>query len=127
MSAPGVRRLQTTASPGGAGSSRRNGGEKRLCTSGQAPYSDSDAVRARVSRRVLVGAGASRHAIGRSRVRRRAASRARIARRGGHAVAGDLETESVYQRVFLSGQEPVLIAVEPARQPAVVAAIRRVV
>jgi len=52
--------------------------------------------------------------------------RARINERGGDAVAGRLDAEGVYRRVFRTGHEPVLVAVERARQAAVVAAIRRV-
>src|SRR5262245_6415083 len=52
--------------------------------------------------------------------------RARILERGGEALAGRLDSESVYRRAFRTGNEPVLLAIERARQPAVVAAIRRV-
>ena len=52
-------------------------------------------------------------------------TRSRIARRGGAVVAGNLEREDVYHRAFRTGQEPVLLAVEQARHPRVVAAIRR--
>jgi nanoRNase/pAp phosphatase (c-di-AMP/oligoRNAs hydrolase) len=52
--------------------------------------------------------------------------RARIHERGGEALAGRLDDEAVYRRAFRSGSEPVLIAVERARQARVIAAIRRV-
>jgi nanoRNase/pAp phosphatase (c-di-AMP/oligoRNAs hydrolase) len=52
--------------------------------------------------------------------------RARIHERGGEAVAGRLDGEEVYRRAFRSGSEPVLIAVDRARQARVIAAIRRV-
>ena len=52
--------------------------------------------------------------------------RARIAERGAEALAGRLDGESVYRRAFRTGSEPVLLAIERARQAAVVAAIRRV-
>jgi nanoRNase/pAp phosphatase (c-di-AMP/oligoRNAs hydrolase) len=52
--------------------------------------------------------------------------RARIQERGGEAVAGRLDGEAVYRRAFRSGHEPVLVAVDRARQARVLAAIRRV-
>jgi len=52
--------------------------------------------------------------------------RARIVERGAEALAGRLDAENVYRRAFRTGNEPVLLAVERARQAAVVAAIRRV-
>lgn len=52
-------------------------------------------------------------------------ARARIAQRGGAVLAGNLERESLYQRAFRTGHEPVLVAVERARQARVMAAIRR--
>ena len=52
--------------------------------------------------------------------------RARIAERGAEALAGRLDADSVYRRAFRTGNEPVLLAIERARQAAVVAAIRRV-
>src|SRR4029453_19572761 len=52
--------------------------------------------------------------------------RARIAERGGEALAGRLDGESVYRRAFRTGNEPVFLAIERVRQTAVVAAIRRV-
>jgi nanoRNase/pAp phosphatase (c-di-AMP/oligoRNAs hydrolase) len=52
--------------------------------------------------------------------------RARIQERGGEAVAGRLDEEAVDRRAFRSGHEPVLVAVERARQARVLAAIRRV-
>jgi nanoRNase/pAp phosphatase (c-di-AMP/oligoRNAs hydrolase) len=51
--------------------------------------------------------------------------RARIRRHGARGVAGDLEGEAVYRRVFRTGQEPVLVAVPAPRRARVVAAIRR--
>jgi nanoRNase/pAp phosphatase (c-di-AMP/oligoRNAs hydrolase) len=56
----------------------------------------------------------------------RPAARARIAQRGGTVLGGDLERASLYERAFRTGHEPVLLAVERARQSRVVAAIRRV-
>ena len=53
-------------------------------------------------------------------------ARARIAQRGGEVHAGNLETEAIYRRAFRSGHEPVLVAVDGARQARVLAAIRRV-
>jgi nanoRNase/pAp phosphatase (c-di-AMP/oligoRNAs hydrolase) len=55
-----------------------------------------------------------------------AAARARVARRGGRAVAGDLDDEAVYRRVFRTGTESALLAVPRERRTAVVAAIRAV-
>jgi nanoRNase/pAp phosphatase (c-di-AMP/oligoRNAs hydrolase) len=52
--------------------------------------------------------------------------RTRIQERGGEAVAGRLDEEAVYRRAFRSGHEPVLVAVERARQARVLTAIRRV-
>jgi nanoRNase/pAp phosphatase (c-di-AMP/oligoRNAs hydrolase) len=52
--------------------------------------------------------------------------RARIRAQGREAIAGRLEDESLYRRAFRSGVEPVLLAVERARQARVIAAIRRV-
>jgi nanoRNase/pAp phosphatase (c-di-AMP/oligoRNAs hydrolase) len=52
--------------------------------------------------------------------------RARIQERGGEALSGRLDGEAIYQRAFRSGHEPVLVAVERARQARVVAAIRKV-
>jgi nanoRNase/pAp phosphatase (c-di-AMP/oligoRNAs hydrolase) len=52
-------------------------------------------------------------------------ARARIAQHGDAVLAGDLERESLYQRAFRTGHEPVLLAVDRARQARVVAAIRR--
>jgi nanoRNase/pAp phosphatase (c-di-AMP/oligoRNAs hydrolase) len=54
------------------------------------------------------------------------AVRARIARHGGTVVGGHLAHDAVYRRAFRSGYEPVVVAVDPARQVAVVRAIRRV-
>jgi len=51
--------------------------------------------------------------------------RARIRAHGEEALAGRLDDETVYRRAFRSGQEPVLLAVERARQARVIAAIRR--
>src|SRR5947207_15686351 len=55
-----------------------------------------------------------------------ARARTRIAQRGGDALAGDLERDGLYRRAFRTGHEPVLLAVERARQARIVAAIRRV-
>jgi nanoRNase/pAp phosphatase (c-di-AMP/oligoRNAs hydrolase) len=52
--------------------------------------------------------------------------RARIRAHGGEALAGRLDEEAVYRRAFRSGAEPVLLAVERARQARVIAAIRKV-
>lgn len=52
--------------------------------------------------------------------------RARIQERGGEALAGRLDRETIYRRAFRSGHEPALVAVERGRQARVVAAIRRV-
>jgi nanoRNase/pAp phosphatase (c-di-AMP/oligoRNAs hydrolase) len=51
---------------------------------------------------------------------------ARISQRGGEALAGPLEREATYRRAFRTGVEPVLLAVERARQARIVTAIRRV-
>src|SRR2546425_11739664 len=56
-----------------------------------------------------------------------ARARTRIVQRGGEALTGDLEREGLYRRAFRTGHEPVLLAVERARQARIVAAIRRVV
>jgi nanoRNase/pAp phosphatase (c-di-AMP/oligoRNAs hydrolase) len=53
-------------------------------------------------------------------------ARARIAQRGAAVLAGDLERDSLYQRAFRTGHEPVLLAVDRARRGRVTAAIRRV-
>lgn len=53
-------------------------------------------------------------------------TRDRIAERGVEVHAGNLETEGLYRRAFRSGHEPVVLAVEGARQARVLAAIRRV-
>jgi nanoRNase/pAp phosphatase (c-di-AMP/oligoRNAs hydrolase) len=53
-------------------------------------------------------------------------ARARIVQRGGEALAGDLERDGLYRRAFRTGHEPVLLAVERARQGRVAAAIHRV-
>src|SRR5258705_6430466 len=50
--------------------------------------------------------------------------RARIRAHGDEAVAGRLDDEAVYRRAFRTGHEPVLLAVERARQARVIAAIR---
>src|SRR6266446_3541418 len=55
-----------------------------------------------------------------------ARARTRIVQRGGEALTGDLEREGLYRRAFRTGHEPVLLAVERARQARIVAAIRRV-
>jgi nanoRNase/pAp phosphatase (c-di-AMP/oligoRNAs hydrolase) len=52
--------------------------------------------------------------------------RARIRAQGDEAVAGRLDEEAVYRRAFRTGSEPVLLAVDRARQARVIAAIRRV-
>jgi len=52
--------------------------------------------------------------------------RARIRAHGGEALAGRLDEEAVYRRAFRTGAEPVLVAVERARQARVIAAIRKV-
>src|SRR5436190_11792106 len=52
--------------------------------------------------------------------------RTRIRAHGGEALAGRLDDEAVYRRAFRTGSEPVLLAVERARQARVIAAIRRV-
>jgi nanoRNase/pAp phosphatase (c-di-AMP/oligoRNAs hydrolase) len=51
--------------------------------------------------------------------------RARIRAHGEEALAGRLDDDSVYRRAFRTGHEPVLLAVERARQARVIAAIRR--
>ena len=53
-------------------------------------------------------------------------ARARISRRGGRAVAGDLEDEALYRRVFRTGSESAVVAVPRERRVGVVAAIRAV-
>jgi nanoRNase/pAp phosphatase (c-di-AMP/oligoRNAs hydrolase) len=55
----------------------------------------------------------------------RARLRSRIRAHGGEAVAGRLDEAAVYRRAFRTGHEPVLVAVERARQARVIAAIRR--
>jgi nanoRNase/pAp phosphatase (c-di-AMP/oligoRNAs hydrolase) len=55
-----------------------------------------------------------------------AAAKRRIARRGGQALAGDLEEESLYRRAALTAHDAVVLAVPPERVGRVVAAIRRV-
>ena len=52
-------------------------------------------------------------------------ARTLIMQRGGTALAGHLEQENLYRRAFRTGQEPVLVAVDRARQARVVGAIRR--
>jgi len=52
-------------------------------------------------------------------------ARGRIAQRGGTVLLGDLERPALYERAFRTGHEPVLLAVERARQARVTAAIRR--
>jgi nanoRNase/pAp phosphatase (c-di-AMP/oligoRNAs hydrolase) len=52
-------------------------------------------------------------------------ARTQILRAGGAALAGDLERDSLYQRAFRTGHEPVLLAVERTRQARIIAAIRR--
>jgi nanoRNase/pAp phosphatase (c-di-AMP/oligoRNAs hydrolase) len=52
--------------------------------------------------------------------------RARIHARGGEALAGRLDGDALYRRAFHTGQEPVLVSVERARQARVLGAIRRV-
>src|SRR5262245_16113150 len=52
--------------------------------------------------------------------------RARIHERGGEALAGRLDRDSLYRRAFRSGHEPVVVAVDRGRQARVIAAIRRV-
>src|SRR5947207_23913 len=51
--------------------------------------------------------------------------RARIRAHGGEAVTGRLDDDAVYRRAFRTGHEPVLLAVDRARQARVIAAIRR--
>jgi len=53
-------------------------------------------------------------------------ARTRILKARGAAVAGHLERDSLYQRAFRTGHEPVLLAVERARQARITAAIRRI-
>src|SRR2546426_6258112 len=55
-----------------------------------------------------------------------ARARTRIVQRGGDVLTGDLERDGLYRRAFRTGHEPVLLAVERARQARIVAAIRRV-
>jgi nanoRNase/pAp phosphatase (c-di-AMP/oligoRNAs hydrolase) len=55
-----------------------------------------------------------------------ASARARVSRRGGRAVAGDLEDEALYRRVFRTGGESAVVAVPRERRAAVLAAIRAV-
>src|SRR5439155_19480699 len=52
--------------------------------------------------------------------------RTRIVQRRGQALTGDLEREALYRRAFRTGHEPVLLAVERARQARFVAVIRLV-
>ena len=52
-------------------------------------------------------------------------ARTLILQRGGAALAGDLERDSLYHRAFRTGHEAVLLAVERARQARITAAIRR--
>ncbi len=52
--------------------------------------------------------------------------RTRIARHGGRALAGRLDEESVYRRALRTGDEQVVVAVDPARRQRVLAAIRSV-
>src|SRR5438067_10124957 len=52
--------------------------------------------------------------------------RARTRAHGGEALAGRLDDETLYRRAFRSGTEPVLLALERARLPRVIAALRRV-
>ena len=52
--------------------------------------------------------------------------RARIRAHGAEALAGRLDEEAVYRRAFRTGAEPVLLAVDRARQARVIAAIRKV-
>src|SRR5205823_4120626 len=51
--------------------------------------------------------------------------RAHIRAHGGEAVTGRLDDDAVYRRAFRTGHEPVLLAVDRARQARVIAAIRR--
>lgn len=55
-----------------------------------------------------------------------ARARARIMQRGGEALAGSLEGEALYRRAFRTGHEPLVLAVERARQARIVAAVRAV-
>ena len=52
--------------------------------------------------------------------------RARIRAHGGEALAGRLDDEALYRRAFRSGSEPVLLALDRARLPRVIATLRRV-
>jgi hypothetical protein len=52
--------------------------------------------------------------------------RARIRAHGGEALAGRLDDEGLYRRAFRTGSEPVLLALERARLPRVIATLRRV-
>ena len=51
--------------------------------------------------------------------------RARIRAHGGEAVAGRLDQPALYRQGFRTGHEPVVLAVDRARQARVIAAIRR--
>lgn len=55
-----------------------------------------------------------------------ATARARVSRRGGRAVVGALDDETVYRRAFRTGNESVLVSVPRERRAAVLAAIRAV-
>jgi len=55
-----------------------------------------------------------------------ARARWRIVQRGGEALAGSLESEGLYRRVFRTGHEPVVLAVERAQQARIVSVIRAV-
>jgi nanoRNase/pAp phosphatase (c-di-AMP/oligoRNAs hydrolase) len=52
-------------------------------------------------------------------------ARRHIAEHGGDAVAGDLESADLYRRALRTGQETVVVAVDPVRQRRVLAAVRR--
>jgi nanoRNase/pAp phosphatase (c-di-AMP/oligoRNAs hydrolase) len=52
--------------------------------------------------------------------------RARIRAHGGEVLAGRLDDEGLYRRAFRTGSEPVLLALERARLPRVIATLRRV-
>lgn len=52
--------------------------------------------------------------------------RARIARQGGRAVAGDLESESLYRRAFRTGHEAVILSAPRERRARIAAALRKV-
>ncbi len=54
------------------------------------------------------------------------AAKRRIARRGGQALAGNLEEESLYRRAALTAHDAVVLAVPPERVARVLTAIRRV-